>query len=117
MHFVGADGKYVWTPESYDLIGREPRVGDEDNHIIFDLMTPKQKSKFEQLFEELGPGEFMGSHMATIVTESGETTYLQIDARKLFDEDGSYLQRSEYVQDITETVLRNRELINLRYYE
>ena len=79
---MGADGKYIWTSESYDLIGCNPRDA-EFNHI-FALMAVDERAKFKKLFDEQSRVSFQV--VMYIGIESDDTNYLQIGARKLYDD-------------------------------
>ncbi|MCQ2965085.1 MAG: hypothetical protein MJ203_05920, partial [archaeon] len=109
IHYLGADGKHVWTPETYKLIDREPRDSDENHHIILDLATPDERERVQELLDNLKTNEFLALNRTSITTESGILKYIQFDTRKTYDEEGNFVQKSGYAQDITEQVLIERE--------
>lgn len=112
VHYKNVDGSYVWTPETYNLIDREPRESDKYNHIILDLLSNKDQEEISSLINKLGPNQFLGSITTTITTESGKVKYIEINAHNIYDGD-EFIQRSEYAMDVTDDILRNQELLSL----
>ena len=102
VYYRLSNGEHVWTPETYDLIEREPRDDDKYKHIIVDLASPNDQHKFYSKVDKLKPNEFLGAHRMPITLENGKVKYLQLDTRKFYDEDGKFIQESCYAMDITE---------------
>ena len=114
VQYMDEDGKYHWTDQTYKIIDREPREGDEDIHIVHEIMIEKDAKDFKKLIAELKPNEYYDKDKVwTIVTESGKVKYIRGKDRNIYDDEGNFVRRSEYAQDITEEYLRNQELLSL----
>ncbi len=114
VQYMDEDGKYHWTDQTYKIIDRESREGDEDIHIVHEIMIEKDAKDFKKLIAELKPNEYYDKDKVwTIVTESGKVKYIRGKARNIYDDEGNFVCRSEYAQDITEEYLRNQELLSL----
>ncbi len=113
IHYKKANGEHIWTPETYKLIERDPLPEDKNNHIILDLASEEDQEKFNNLFDSLKPNEFLGAHELSITCENGKVKHLQVDSKKLYDNDGNFIQKSGYAMEITEEVLKNKELERL----
>lgn len=114
VHYMDSEGNYFWTPEVYNIIDRKPRKSDKYHHIILDLFTRENRKKIEKLLDNLEPNEYLGNFTTTITTESGKTKYIQINSRQIYDDEGNFIQRSGYVQDITEQIFleKDKKLLN-----
>ncbi len=113
VHYLNQEGKYHWTEGSYRIIDREPREGDENKHIILELMSSEDFNYFMDKVDDLAPGEcyIEDDKIYTIRTEAGNVKYLNCAARKIFDEDGNFVRRSELSQDVTARVNYENALI------
>ena len=109
IQYETAEGEFTWTPETYTLIDRLPRPDDKSKNIILELTDSDTREEIEKLYDNLKPNEFLGGKKITIITESGKSKILEIDARNIYDSNGEFIQRSAYAQDITEKVILERE--------
>ncbi len=111
IHYKKANGEHIWSPETYKLIEREPRDTDKESHILLDLASPEDQEEHRKMWESLKPNEFLGTRNLTIACENGKVKHLQVDTRKLYDADGSFVQKSEYAMDVTEEFEYKQALI------
>lgn len=112
VHYLDANGKFHWTPETYSIIDRKPRPGDEDRNIILELMDSEWADSIKEGILDSNSGEFYGDGLVSrIVTESGKVKYLRGSVRKICDENGNFVRRSEFAQDITKQFKYQRDLI------
>ena len=109
IQYLEANGKYTWSPQTYRILEREPRESDRDYNIIMDRASDEDKNHFMNLFKELEPNAFLGKRTLTITTESGKTKYIDIDVHNINDENGNFIQRSGYTQDVTARVLAEKQ--------
>ena len=77
------------------------------------MLSEEDRVKFDSLIDDLGPNEFLGNYTFPLTTESGEKKFIQVNARPIYDEDGKFLRRSEFAQDITQDVLNDQQLLSL----
>lgn len=114
VHYMDSEGKYHWTEETYNIIERGPRDTDEDNQIIKELLIPADQKRLDEIYDNLKPNEFYYvKDKLTMVTESGKVKYLTGAVRKYYDRDGTFVQRSEFAQDVTDEILKNQQLFSL----
>ena len=64
VHYMNNEGKFVWTNESYKIVGREPRDGDEDTHIIADLLSEEDRVKFDSFWRNLSNATISCSNLS-----------------------------------------------------
>ena len=112
VQYMDADGKYHWTDETYRILDREPRYGDEDIHVFADLMDENDIRDFKFVIDNLKPGEYYDEgRIWPITTESGKVKYVKGSARKIYDDEGHFVRRSEFAQDVTDQVNYENQLI------
>lgn len=99
IHYMDADGKYYWSPETYKLIDRGPRKGDEDTNIFIPLMDYDDHIKIENMLNNIEDDEFIIDDFV-LTTESGKTKFIRATARNIYD-DGNFLRLNMSAQDIT----------------
>ena len=99
IHYMDADGKYYWSPETYKLIDRGPRKGDEDTNIFIPLMDYDDHIKIENMLNNIEDDEFIIDDFV-LTTESGKTMFIRATARNIYD-DGNFLRLNMSAQDIT----------------
>ena len=99
IHYMEADGKYYWSPETYKLIDRGPRKGDEDTNIFIPLMDYDDHIKIENMLNNIEDDEFIIDDFV-LTTESGKTKFIRATARNIYD-DGNFLRLNMSAQDIT----------------
>ena len=99
IHYMDADGKYYWSPETYKLIDRGPRKGDEDTNIFIPLMDYDDHIKIENMSNNIEDDEFIIDDFV-LTTESGKTKFIRATARNIYD-DGNFLRLNMSAQDIT----------------
>ncbi|MCQ2971340.1 MAG: sensor histidine kinase [archaeon] len=107
IHFKDAEGKYHWTPETYALIDREPRLGDENNNI-FDSITVQNLDNIADNRPNIDDDVYVEDF--TIITESGKTKYLRGTAHNVFDDEGNFLRLIMTAQDLTKEHLQEANL-------
>lgn len=100
IQYMDADGKFHWSEETYELIDREPRCGDEDINIFDEYIYPGDFEKFKDKLDNLDDDEVIIDEFR-IMTESGETKYLRGVVHKICDDEGNFLRLSMFAQDIT----------------
>ncbi len=100
IHYMDADGKYYWSPETYKLIDRGPRKGDEDTNIFIPLMDYDDHIKIENMLNNIEDDEFIIDDFV-LTTESGKTKFIRATARNIYDDDGNFLRLNMSAQDIT----------------
>lgn len=88
---MDADGKYYWSPETYKLIDRGPRKGDEDTNIFIPLMDYDDHIKIENMLNNIEDDEFIIDDFV-LTTESGKTKFIRATARNIYDDDGNFLR-------------------------
>ena len=91
IHYMDADGKYYWSPETYKLIDRGPRKGDEDTNIFIPLMDYDDHIKIENMLNNIEDDEFIIDDFV-LTTESGKTKFIRATARNIYDDDGNFLR-------------------------
>ena len=91
VHYMDSDGKFVWTPETYNIIGREPRGNDGNHDIILELFSYEDQVKYRKLLDDLGPNEFLGNYTFPLTTESNEKKFVQVNARPIYDDEGNFI--------------------------
>ena len=111
IHYVTPNGEYVWSPEVYNIIERNPRPTDRNNHIILELVDDEQKNHIQELLDNLEPNEFLGDQILTITLENGNKKHIKVNSRNLYDAEGKFIQRNGYVMDITSQVEYEKTLI------
>ena len=99
IHYMDADGEYYWSPETYKLIDRGPRKGDEDTNIFIPLMDYDDHIKIENMLNNIEDDEFIIDDFV-LTTESGKTKFIRATARNIYD-DGNFLRLNMSAQDIT----------------
>lgn len=100
IHYMDSDGKYHWSPETYKLIDREPREGDEDTNIFIPLMDYDDHLKIEDKLNNVIDDKFLIDDFV-LTTESGKTKFIRATARNIYDDDGNFLRLNMSAQDIT----------------
>ncbi len=93
----------VWSPESYELHGRDPRLGAPSYQEWLNCLHPEDRARMQQIETEV-VGEKCPEYRTEyrIVLPSGEMRWLAALGRLDWSEDGSPLRISGINLDITE---------------
>ncbi len=97
IYYKDSEGKYHWSDETYGIIDREPRVGDEDRHIIFELASKEDLKDYLNVLDNAKPDVFVGEKIFKIETEKGNVKTLKINVHKIYDDSGNLIRISGYV--------------------
>ena len=85
-------------PESYEVALK----------LLSELGFSKSDIGTKELIEKLEPNELLGNIVKPITLGNGKKKYIRFNARKVYDDDGKFIRKIGYTQDITEEVLRIR---------
>lgn len=113
IYYMDSEGKYHWSNESYQIIGRKPRPEDDYTNIFKNLISQERHEDNKNIISNLRNNEF-DMRDFEIKTEEGKTKYLRGTARKVFDKDGNFLRLSMTAMDRTKEHLQeqNIEILN-----
>lgn len=109
ISYKRSNGTFFYNKGVYHILERKPRESDEYHDIIFEVMDEEDKKRFEEFLSNCKPNQ-KNSIKLKIRTENFKTKYLDIFIKMVYDNDSNFLQRSNYAKDITEEVLKQKEI-------
>ena len=59
VHYLDVYGNFHWSSETYNIIDRDPRPGDEDRNIILELMDSEWADSLREGLSASGSGNSM----------------------------------------------------------
>ncbi len=93
----------VWSPESYELHGRDPRLGTPSYDDWLHCLHPDDRAKIEQIFQDAVAKKLPEYRTEyRVLLPSGEVRRLDALAKIDYAEDGAPLRMSGINLDITE---------------
>lgn len=113
ISYEDAEGKHHWTPGFYDIIERDPKDEDKYKNLFKDYMDSNDFNRIEELVKNLEPNEYLGDQIVPIYLDNDKTKYIKLNLRKIYDNKGNFVRISESTMDVTDEVLRDREIAEL----
>jgi PAS domain S-box-containing protein len=104
------DGTYEFiSPAVFDVTGRAPRDWYRDPLLIWEIIHPGWRRKFDRGFRKFLRGKTTQDHVFPIFHTSGETRWLHLRTNLLRNSDGVVLAVEGIVSDITERKQQEEE--------
>jgi two-component sensor histidine kinase/PAS domain-containing protein len=107
------NGKFTWTPEIYDILEIDSTDYLDDIDLIDFFSIPELKNSFNDKLNRLTPDNHSMHHIITVKTVNGNVKYLESFVEAEFDENAVLTDFVAFVQEITDKVVRERELEEL----
>jgi PAS domain S-box-containing protein len=101
--------KFQWTNEIYNIIDEKPGNVSFEQDVLFELVQSTEKEYLTQKMLKAIENESLYEQTLKIKTKIGNVKYVYVTVNFMKDENGN-LRSASLVQDVTEKVLREKEL-------
>lgn len=105
--------KSIWSHQMYDIHGLNPGTYDPAQPGYNDYVHPEDQHIVEDLVKGLVSGKESSGFEYRIIRGDGQTRWVRLDGRVLFDAEGKSYATFGTLQDITDAKERERELEEL----
>ncbi len=105
--------KSIWSHQMYDIHGLNPATYDPAVPGYNEYVHPDDKHIVEKLVNDLVSGNEASGFEYRIIRNDGQTRWLRLDGRVLFDAEGKSYATFGTIQDITDAKEREQELEEL----
>ena len=107
------DGKYYWTSEIYNILEISSDDYSNDIDLIELFALPDNKDVLKEKFKNISPENPHIHSTTTIKTPTGKIKILESYINANFNDNGELIEFVTFIQEITDTVNRERELKKL----